>query len=305
MFEETTPFVQDFLEFVAVCHELMGQTELYQRQGIDLGRVELALSDPDELTSELITENWNQLAGRWAVMESPVNYGLTMATLLQFVKTNDRLRTNGKETILSLGTGPGLYELYLAQMCERVPGFQKIRIVCLDAAREMRAYQEQLTDKLRARTGLRFRNIRTVTADMTHLPLADRSVSQVIVNNSLGWVPEWQQALREIARVILPDRLGHAYFFVHPHPMSVRDQEGNSLYTLNTMVATDLMDELERLGCTINNTRLMAAQGTGQAGRNTQRIFIKGRFTHEEPGSWRERAAHNQVTTHLTPISLR
>ena len=292
---ETSELVADFLEFIRLSHKLMGQAELYGEESRDLARVEFHLDDPADLTAKMITANWGQLARTWAVLESPANYGLTMSTVLEFLRGNDRLRRDEKETFVSLGAGPGLYELYLAQLCEQIPECSKLRFVCVDAAPEMTSYTNELIEKLQAATRARLRNIRAITADMTELPFADHSVSQFLVNNSLGWVPNWQRVIREMARTISPDRMGYALFFVHPHPMVLRDQEGQSIHQLNTMEATDLMDYLEENGCRIEFTRLIAGKGTGQAGNNTQRIFVKGRFTSEDPGNWRECAAQNRV----------
>lgn len=293
----TDEFVVDFLAFVGACHQLMGQANLYGQRTMDLARVNIEISGPTELTSEIITANWGQLARTWAVLETPINYGLTMSSILEFFKANDRLRGDHKELDVSLGAGPGLYELYLANLFEQTPGLERLRLICLDAAPAMTAYTNELIEKLRKGTPLKIKNIRAVTGDMTTLPFADRSVSQLLVNNSLGWVPNWQQAIAEMARVISPDQLGYAYFVVHPHPMVLRDQQGSRLHQLNDMSATDLMDKLEKNGCGIDFTRLMAGRGTGQAGNDTNRIFIKGQFTSGDPGSWRERAEKNQVKT--------
>ena len=294
---ETDEFVANFLNFILDSHALMGQAEYYGKDSRELARVEFYPNNSTNLSDEIITASWGQLANKWAVLETPANYGLTMGTILEFLRSNDRLRRDERETYVSLGAGPGLYELYLAQLCEKIPECHKLRFICVDAAPEMTSYTNKLIEKLRVASRVRLRNICAITANMTALPFADHSVSQFLVNNNLGWVPDWQQVIREITRVITPDRMGYASFFVHPHPMMLRDQEGKPIHQLNSMRSTDLMDYLEENGCSIEFTRLFAGQGTGQAGHDTNRIFIKGRFISENPGSWRERAAQNQVKT--------
>ena len=95
----------------------------------------------------------------------------------------------GKE-VLELATGPGLLAKRIAPVTKRM--------LATDYSAGMIA---------EAKKGACPKNLRFEVADALSLPYADASFDAVIIVNALHLLPEPERALREIARVLRPERL--------------------------------------------------------------------------------------------------
>lgn len=238
---------------------------------------------------DLMKSAWNNRAHDWGVIESPTNYLITMQTLMEF------MHISGKpETILSLGSGPGFYETYLAYLLQ-LNRNSMIRLVALDYAKEMTRRHREVLDAMflaDPRNGQirKIKGVEPVTGNMTNLNFPNGSVDQIICNNSLQWVTNWKGAISEMARVVNPRGLGWLYLFVHTHPMAVYDAEGQPVFSFGDIQIPDLLDALEAKRFSVYNMRQIAGSpGTGQAGLQTNRVFIQARFIAYDPiRSWRD-----------------
>lgn len=285
-----------FLLFVRSVLEGLGVLETAQIFGLPIGAtMEFRTDEPLE---SMMRKLWNARAKNWTIVESPLNYAVTFQTIFEFFKVNDQQK---KETILSLGSGPGLYETYLGALLATLPR-PKVKIYCADFAREMTACHRKILAQSTTREGERVRNVQPLTDDMLHLQFGKESVDQVICNNALQWATDWRKAIAEMARVMRPQGLGRIYLFVHPHPMAVFDLQGNRVAEFGKFELPELLDELEAHRFVIDYIRHIAGRtGTGQAGLPTRRVFILARFQATgERRHWREA----QAATALTSISV-
>lgn len=245
----------------------------------------------DESKESIIKRAWDSQAAAWPSIESFGNYFSTMVTLLEHF----RVLGEGKaETILSLGAGPGLYETFLAAFT--LSNEYKINFVGLDFSYEMTKMHKELIKKSMIAEGdtmAPIYNINAITGDMTALPFADSSIDQVICNNTLQWVPDWQKAIQETARVMNPNGLGALYLFIHNHSMSFRMDNGTTLLEIDTPEEPEFFDFLEANDFELCNIRhMMAGNGAGQYGAGINKKFIFARYKPNElRTSWRNSKA--------------
>jgi SAM-dependent methyltransferase len=257
----------------------------------------------DTPVMEIIRQAWNQRAEHWAVVESPFNYIMTMRTLLEYITLTQQKQR--REYFLSLGTGPGLYEMYLSHLFQHLPNGRRVRLICADIAHRMSQKQKEIQNSLALVKDLRVTGVNAalpLTADMSQLAIRSESIDQIICNNSLQWAADWKQVVREMARVIKPDGLGLVYLFVHLHPMNVFDDQGKKLWTFGQFQIEELLDELEANRFDVVWMRQMAGQpGTGQAGGSINRMFVRAKFAPRGiEGSWRDR----RITGSLSVASV-
>jgi len=276
--------------FVAFLIETFTSLGLLDKWGIAQARETVALPyDEAEPVETLITRMWNNRAIDWGVVESPTNYRMSMQTLMEHFKF---LGNNRMETILSLGSGPGFYETFLGGYLMDPRMQSKSKIICVDAANEMVKKHKQVLKSaywISGRTRYRVKNVEPTTGDMTNLKFDANSVSQIICNNSLQWVPTWQKAVDEMSRVMDPKGLGRLYLFVHNHPMSVRKATGEVMFKVGATQVPDLLDYMETRNFRISFIRQLRGQkGLGQFGGNINRTFILAEYNEGDFTSWRK-----------------
>ena len=133
----------------------------------------------------------------WRTHPSPCPYGqrlwvqaphpiITRTRLLELLdaKPDDR--------VLELGPGTGYYTLAVAQE------LRQGRLTIVDIQQEM------LDHTMRRATEAAIENIASVRADAQALPFSDASFDAAYTVTTLGEVPDPDQALRELARVLKP-----------------------------------------------------------------------------------------------------
>jgi len=264
-----------FVSFVAKCLDDLGflteseQDRLAEPAGVDV--------EETEDIPALVKAMWNTKSLDHAAIESPFNYLATMATFLEHFRVNEARR---RETLLSLGSGPGLYEIYLGAMLQAASGPSRFSIVCTDVAPRMRTAFKKVLKRSRTILPHEVKNVSYAVDDMTVLAsVKDRSVDTVLCNNALQWVPEWKKALDQVARVMDPTGLGWLHLFIHPHPMSAVTAEGRQLFSIGDISHVELFDELEARRFQIAHTRqFVGRKGTGQLGRATNRLYVQAKF---------------------------
>lgn len=264
---------QQFVLFVAT---VLRQRGLMDEGGVVRARAaaEIDISVVEKTSpGDMLRALWSDRAIDWAAVETPQNYLITMQTLLENLRGSGR---RSGEHFLSLGSGPGLYETFLAYLCDSVPPLRNVRVTCVDFAEEITHWHQELLKGVRLPHG----RVIPVTDDMTRLhTIHTNSIDQIICNNALQWVPQWQDAIAEMARVMRPAGLGWLYLFVHLHPMSVFTGTGERLFRLGDFTVPEVLDALEAHKFQIENMRQIAGRkGIGQGGGTVERIFIRARY---------------------------
>lgn len=112
-------------------------------------------------------------------------------------------------TIVDLGCGTGLA---LKALDAR---FSEADIICLDISRNMLIETRKVDASRFAAFG--------VQADLTHLPMAARSVDLVYSNLALQWAGDFEQAMSEVRRILRP---GGMFLFSVPGPSSLQELHG-------------------------------------------------------------------------------
>ena len=236
------------------------------------------------------------------IIETPVNSAATMQTLLEFFRVSRK-----PENILSLGSGPGLYEIYLAYLFQHSVDVAKgIHIIATDYSKDMVLRSRDVISKVRVADSAgelhKLKNIEVQLANMCDLRFASGTMNQIICNNSLQWAGDWRKAISEMARVMDPKGLGWLYLIVHTHPMRVYDGGGRIMFEFGNFEIPELLDEMESKGfCPTHLRQILGTPGTGQSGTMTSRVFIQARF--EAKGcskSWRSK----QVSSAISALAL-
>jgi len=136
--------------------------------------------------------------------------------------TRERLRETlapaPGERILEVGPGTGYYTLDLAEW------------VGTAGTVEIFDLQQQMLDHTMRRVGERgLTNVKPTRGDAQSLPYDDASFDAAVLITVLGEIPDQEQALREIARVLRPDgRLVVGELFGDPHFVSPASLEARA-----------------------------------------------------------------------------
>jgi SAM-dependent methyltransferase len=272
---------QDFTGLVYLMFVRLGLVQMCQ-EGI-----EPFPKKPDDYTDRetFLRDGWNHSAKFWPVIERPFNYLFTMASLMSFMPLRDKAAT-----ILSLGSGPGLYETYMAHVARNILEVP-VRFLCVDYADEMVAMHRRVLEAFVEITGTPLDNITAQTGDITGLvDIPDQSIDQVLCNNTLQWASDWKRVLDEIVRVLNPEGPREICLFVHRRPMVVCNQKMEPLFERGAIRIPELLDELEAREIRIDTlVQGIGPDGSGQMGASVDRVFILACY---EPGrqkkSWRE-----------------
>lgn len=287
-----------FLNFLGHIRALCGIGDDFSWKGAEIETEE----DPhDPANHEAVMRSaWSQISRYWAGVESTSNYVATIATLIDKL-SECRMPQQGKLQVLSLGTGPGVYELFLAWWLKanKMPA----RIHSTDYAEDMITLQREILESPIRIGKTKVSALRDIVspsvADMSALP--DRfsgKADVVICNNSLQWVAEWRQAVGEIAQAVNPKgRNRMVYFIVHPHAMRV--QLGDRTITRDHVEVDALLDEMEKHNLQPLGKRFMIGPpGSGQAGNMLNRMLISAQLMPQGiEHSWRSmRSVPGKVT---------
>ncbi len=228
--------------------------------------------DPATNPERFLSESWSVQAPYWALVETPQTYTITMLNLLRFLEFPEDKHLS----LVSLGSGPGLYETFLARLLGKT-GIGGMT-TCIDFASAM-------TEMHRFILSLEqppLRNIETATSDMSSIPLPDHRTDVIICNNSLQWCRQWKKAVAEMARILDPDRTAMVYLIIHLHecPMGLFDRAGKCPIEMPRISAERIMDEFEKNKFTIyGSTQMRGGHGSGQMGGEVNRAMLRAKYT--------------------------
>lgn len=233
----------------------------------------------DYLIGKSITlrQGWEKAGQIWPAIESPDNYFVTMYTLLESLKVS-----RSKETWLSVGAGPALYETWLSKIAQ-------MDFVVSDFSRQMCRLAKTISDGTRVFSGPTVKDgkIIPVVSDMENIGLKTASFDQIISINALHWAPNWRQVIKEMRRVIKTDGLGFVYLVASKAPTV----EGpNDVKQVVSDISQELVfDELEKNQFEILFSRIMLVK-EGQLGKQAERYFIKAQLNLKRFSSWKEKS---------------
>jgi protein-L-isoaspartate O-methyltransferase len=228
--------------------------ELEKVQSTD-GTIEL-LSDSENILSD----GWEIIAPFWPAIETPANYFLTMAALLHYLK-QEKVQSG---QWLSIGSGPGIYETYLAKY------FPTTHITSLDSASGMTSFHKKLQDKYS-------HNQTILLQDMGKFKSERGLYDLIICNNSLQWAEK--KSVERLAPKLYESlkKKAHLFLIVHPHKMQMHARETDMNIVKNETKDLDggeVLAIFEKAGFTKMAMRLMSSSGAGQLGGDTSRQFF-------------------------------
>jgi len=281
LFEETSMFTQF----------LCGVITSFQGEDFQKVREQRTMEmDPSLPTAEFSLQYWNTYAERRLVGTTPIPESQTMMTLLQFFGHDP-----GKEqqTMLSLGAGYGIKELFLAYRFPHLGLEQKI--ICLDNAEQMiKAAREIARTVVIAKKGDEpkpARNISHLHGDMLAIPMPDESVEHIVCLESLQWTADWKKAIDEMARVIEHKRTSTLLLSTRIRPLTMASAvDGRVVRRLGDFEVPELLDYLERRRFKIKGCRqLIGVRDRDQRSGNNDELFIRAHFVPAGvKKSWRE-----------------
>ena len=225
-----------------------------------------------------LRQGWEKAGQVWPAIESQDNYFVTMYTLLENLEVR-----RSKETWLSIGAGPALYEIWLSKIAQ-------MNFLVSDFSHQMCKSAKTIFDGTKVLSGSAARGGKIFHAamDMESLGVKSNTVDQIISVNALHWAPDWRQVIKEMRRVIKADGLGFAYLVVSGASINIEGPDGEK--QLVSDISRELVfDELEKNQFEIFFSRIMLVK-EGQLGKPAQRYFIKARLNLKNFFSWREKS---------------
>jgi len=284
----TNEYVSLFFDFVNKVKKTVCKVE-----GDDIIPMHQANQDWDPLDpanrERLLSMTWNVSASTWAGVEKNSTYTQTMAVLIErLLKLTDI--SNRKLRILSLGSGPGLYEIFLAYWLRSIG--RNARMYSLDYSEGMVAFQNGLLSSDLRIDGVRVSALKEavtpVLGNMEDLRKFYGGMDIVFCNNALQWVADWRAAVREMQLALNENGPRTLVVVIHPNAMVVH--VGDKLIERELITEEALFDELEKHRIQPVFQRYMIGnEGTGQAGGRLNRMFFEARFYPLGVSrSWRE-----------------
>lgn len=284
-------YLEEFRAFVESVRKLLCGSE---EKIISTGVAMEAEYDPmaAENREAIFKDGWSVMASIWAGVESIPAYLITMRTILEHFEKMD-IPKGRKFRILSLGSGPALYETFLAYWF-REQGYS-LAVYPLDYAVQMVEFQRKILCSKDLRIGgkkLGFLkdDVIPTEGDMTDLSRFRGKIDVIICNNSLQWVADWQKAVLEMGLSMSPEGAKRAFMFIHPHAMRIR--VGDMVLKREIVTYEALLDAMEGSHFSPLFQRYMnAGPGSGQSDREFLRMHIDLKFLPAGvERSWRKRS---------------
>lgn len=155
-------------------------------------------NDIESNYSETLKNGWNKQASWWAYEESFPNYYIGMSLIMAWIK-----KINKPSNILSVGSGPGIYELFLENKFSK----DIDSIFCTDVASGM--LEEVAKNQQRYKSIFNKESqIKIKTCRAESLPFSNESMDVIISNKVLHWCENKKDALFETRRVLKRGGLG-------------------------------------------------------------------------------------------------
>lgn len=193
-------------------------------------------SAPRELvpSDDWVRQAFDKYGKDYIEQEPTEALGMTMYMLLENLRA-----PKGRERWLSLGSGPGLYEIFLAS---RIPG---VTITSVDISAEQLDVQAQLIDRFTKPQDRVKERLTLVRGSMDDLSQVGEGFNQIFCINALHWCQDWKRATAEIGRVLSPAEGSRVYVVLGS--ASMVDTTGKR--PIRDAINTDMIiNEFESLG---------------------------------------------------------
>ena len=152
----------------------------------------ILVHDGSDSETERIKKVWDQKADSWTHMESLYNYFIIMSLTMSWIK-----KINPIYNVLSLGSGPGLHELFIEHnFREKIVSFY-----CTDVAPKM-IEQVKLNQERYCRLYNKKSILSSISFSMKSIPFANESADLIISTKAIQWCENIKKALCEIYRVL-------------------------------------------------------------------------------------------------------
>lgn len=212
-----------------------------------------------KLTDQAVAKAWDETGQHYPSVETPETFAITMLVLLDHLK-----KPRGKERWLSVGSGPGLYEMFLAKL------FPEVTIESVDQSAGMIDVQKQFLTtqpkKIRDR-------VSTHVAGMCQLDDPDNSFDRIFAINCLQWVIDWRVGLDNLGRM-LSKRPGSPIYLVVAGASYIND--GVRHYISVDLEEDSLDEQLRKLQLQPTHRGNLIAE-VGQFGKPASRFYTVGK----------------------------
>lgn len=200
---------------------------------------------------------WNAQSSFWAQRETPLTYCVFSGKLYElFANTKPK-------QLVSIGSGPGLYEIYWAHKLGR-----QSQIICTDISTGMT--QEGIKNQKRYET-LYGQPSTTLfkESDASQLFIGAKTQDAVISNNVLNWIPNWKKSLHEMHRVLKPGGVAVLSSRTKAPGITIKDEHIKPTPNIDY---SELIDHIKRIfGKPLKEELFTLPYGLGQGGNMDQR----------------------------------
>ena len=237
------------------------------------------------LPSDPVASIWDKLGKDYINLESTD----AMAATMYLLQEHGITEIEGRQTKwLSIGSGPSLYEFYLAKL------LFPVEIDSLDISIKQLETGKKVADFLKT-DGSRYEKsvhrVRPINASMDAIPVETGYYDRILLLNSLHWCVNWKNAIREVSRVLIPRKGARVYVVMAS--ASIITAEGKK--TLTPDLDTDsLLDQFEANGL-VAKSIVNATILNGQYGRPTPRMFTVFERGNVPKEHWSDRIRSGQT----------
>lgn len=202
------------------------------RQGVGGLAAPLTFDVPDATDPEKQARiEWDNLGAAYLTQETLEAQAATIYMLLDNIE-----RPRRRERWLSLGSGPGLYEIFLLKE------WHKPSIVSVDLSFILLKEQKSIVNQTGRQSISIPRRISLVNASMTRLPLGGKGYERIFCINSLHWTPRWRTAIAEVERLLSPRDGSRVYVVIGSAPVW---NKGNKEQVAEGLDQDSILDEFE------------------------------------------------------------
>ncbi len=232
----------------------------------------------DRGIEERLREVWDKYGESYILEEPLAAYATTMYMLL-----NNMNGVEEGEQWLSLGSGPGIYEIFLAQKMAR------LKIVSLDLSPEQIKIQKKLLRAVARDNPVLESRVQPTVGSMTDLSGVGKDFKQVMCINALHWSPQWRRVVAEINGVLSPVEGARVYMVAG----STKFVGGGAAFAPDLTTDT-IIEEFEKHGLKV--TACGTLHIPGQFGLFTPRFYSVFERNSKVSGYWGDRIMKGKTT---------
>jgi hypothetical protein len=240
--------------------------------------IERAILRDDVPLEDQISAAWDGLGKSYLLDESLDAYATTMLALLEHCRV-----PAVSEKWLSLGSGPGIYELFLAKR------FPKVSVTSVELSPEQVNIQRELLEQVASKSPAVRKRLNVVQGSMTNLGDVGGDYNQILCINSLPWSSNWRAVIAGVEKA-LSRREGSRVFTTMGSVSSTNGQR-----VISPDLDTDtLIEEFEKYGLRAKAVGTLSF--IGQHGLFTPRFYGSFERTSKMSEPWETRVLSGKTT---------